>query len=170
MRKTLPYAAVEASYRWLDYRQAYAGVLERHPDPSACLLELLLFRVWLAQHAWDRLRPRAGPDSGPATAGGATPLPPDWLLPAQIEGVDIATAGGATPAALLRSRFRLYDRAVASGRGARDPHGLDAAAWALACQLFHLPSGAILALLARRARGQYAGIAQACAAAASRGG
>ncbi len=33
MHHSSPYAAVEASYRWIDYRLAYAQVLERHGDP-----------------------------------------------------------------------------------------------------------------------------------------
>ncbi len=155
MHHSSPYAAVEASYRWIDYRLAYAQVLERHGDPPACLLELFVFRVWLAQFALLRVLDGAPP------ARQATPRPPWWLLSKQAEATGVTRdAAHAGLAALLEQRFGQYDAAARAGTP-DDPLGLEAAAATLAGQLFGQPDPSVVDALARRARGQYAGIAQA---------
>lgn len=160
MHQSSPYAAAEASYRWIDYRLAYAQVLERHGDPATCLLELFVFRVWLSQFALVRVQ--GGPLPRRAARGEGTPHPPLWLLSKQAEAAGIAedAARGAL-AALLERRFAHYDDAATRSRTPDDPLGLEAAAAALARLLFRQPDPAIVDGLARRARGQYAGIAQA---------
>lgn len=159
MHQSSPYAAAEASYRWIDYRLAYAQVLERHAETATCLLELFVFRVWLSQFALLRVQGSAPPRR--AARGEGTPRPPLWLLSKQAEAAGIAEdAARSALAALLERRFAHYD-AAAQARAPDDPFGLEAAAAALAGVLFRQPDPAIVDGLARRARGQYAGIAQA---------
>lgn len=126
-RLASPEGAV-CSYAGVNYRQHYVQLLRRHPAPAEAIAELGLFRFWLACRACSHA---AGDDD-------AMPLqwPAGWPLPRHVAGFDVEYVLGARLNHLLDSRCDLYDRFFLLGRNADDPLGLDAAALALACQLF----------------------------------
>lgn len=153
--------AIEASYRWIDYRQAYAAVLEGHANPQSCLLELFVFRVWLSQFALHHLQGGRA-DEEEASHSKSTPPPPRWLLSKQAQEAGIIGDGQADLlATLLQRRFPHYDRAALASRSVEDPLGLLAATSVLISQSSRRPTEAATSCLLRRTLGQYSGIKHA---------
>lgn len=113
------------------YRSHHAMLLRDHPSPKAAIGELFLFRLWLIQHL-----SHAPHDRSIALAAAAH----GRYLIAQAEGMDVELALGAALPLLVDSRFTLYGRFCTLGRQSSDPHGLQAAALALSCQLFEAPT------------------------------
>ena len=150
------FRALEPFYALAPYHEEYGDLIEGQRDASAALLELFLFRQWLAWHAWRRRHPgEAETVSLQAAADGLSGF-------ARRHGIDLQAALASDAATLVAERLRMYEDFRKLERSCPDLESFQMVALVLIRQLSQPLSTQLLDRLTAMAELHYATALQAC--------